>query len=111
MPRLTCTPNRLSTLDVRVARPAPKTADKAYTTPEHRAWSRAVIARAKRRCQGAGCARTGVRLFADHIREIRDGGAPLDLANGQALCGSCHGRKTAAERARRTAARHAPDAR
>ncbi|MFG1304169.1 hypothetical protein V5F34_08520 [Xanthobacter autotrophicus] len=25
-------------------------------------------------------------MVADHIREVRDGGAPLDLANGQCLC-------------------------
>ena len=30
-----------------------------------------------------------------------DGGAPFDVMNGRALCGSCHTRKTAAARARR----------
>lgn len=40
-------------------------------------------------------------MFADHIVERKDGGAEFDPANGQCLCGSCHSRKTAAERAKR----------
>jgi len=51
-----------------------------------------VIARAGHCCER--CGRSGVRLFADHITELRDGGNPLELANGQALCGSCHTIKT-----------------
>ena len=106
MSRLRCLPNRLALLDVRSARPTAKVADAIYRTAEHKAWSKQVIARARGHCQD--CQRTGTRLFADHVREVKDGGAPLDPANGRALCGGCHGRKTAAERARRTAARHAP---
>jgi 5-methylcytosine-specific restriction protein A len=34
-------------------------------------------------------------MFADHIVEIKDGGALLDLRNGQCLCGSHHEIKTA----------------
>jgi 5-methylcytosine-specific restriction endonuclease McrA len=45
-------------------------------------------------------------MFADHIVERRDGGEPLDRWNVWLLCGRCHTRKTAAERARRTAKRH-----
>lgn len=41
------------------------------------------------------------RLFADHIVELKDGGAPFDVANGQALCGAHHTLKTAAERQKR----------
>lgn len=40
-------------------------------------------------------------MFADHVVEVKDGGAKLDPANGQCLCGSCHTRKTAAARKRR----------
>lgn len=69
-----------------------------YNTPEHRAWSDAVLARAGGMCQGPRCFRTGVRLSADHIVELEDGGAPFDLNNGQALCGSCHTKKTHAAR-------------
>ena len=68
-------------------------------TLEHRTWSKAIIARGGSRC--AVCGASGVRLFADHIVEIKDGGAPLDLANGQALCGRHHTLKTIAARAGR----------
>jgi 5-methylcytosine-specific restriction enzyme A len=43
-----------------------------------------------------------VRLIADHIIEIDDGGAPLDFNNGMTLCVACHNKKTAqAAQARR----------
>lgn len=75
--------------------------DDHYNSPEHHAWSKAVIERAGGICQGLNCGRTGIRLYADHIRERADGGADFDLNNGQALCGSCHVRKTiGARRAR-----------
>jgi hypothetical protein len=41
-------------------------------------------------------------MFADHIVEIKDGGAQLDLANGQCLCFSHHEIKTAEARKART---------
>jgi 5-methylcytosine-specific restriction protein A len=82
--------------------PPPKVKAQHYYTPEHIAWSKAVIARSGRICQG--CGRTDTRLYADHIVELQDGGKPFDLANGQALCGSCHTRKTAGVRAARMAA-------
>ena len=37
----------------------------------------------------------------DHIVEIRDGGAPLDLENLQSLCRACHNQKTKAEMMKR----------
>jgi 5-methylcytosine-specific restriction endonuclease McrA len=77
----------------------PKEADPHYRTAEHREWSKAVIQRAAGMCQD--CGRTGARLFADHVTELRDGGAAFDPRNGVARCGSCHGRKTMRERARR----------
>ncbi len=82
---------RLPELDVRTARPAPTTADRELLTSEHRAWRHAVLSRACHRCEwmerGVRCARTAPthRLFADHIVERRDGGAALDVANGQCL--------------------------
>lgn len=103
MARLPAQRPRLGALDTRTARAMPKQAAAHYLTPEHRAWRTAVLARAGGCCQA--CARSGVRLFADHVVEMQDGGAPLDLSNGQALCGACHTRKTAAARAARQASR------
>ena len=78
-----------------------KTADPFYLSPEYRAWRTTVVARAGGVCQWPGCGRAERRMFADHIVERRDGGADLDPANGQCLCGSHHTLKTAAARAAR----------
>lgn len=80
-----------------------------YQTPEHKAWREAVIARSGGRCQWPGCGRRDNRMFADHIVEIKDGGARTDLANGQCLCGAHHSIKTTAERTRRLSTRRACD--
>lgn len=105
MSRLKMAGPRLRTLDTRTARPAPKRADPELLTVEHRAWRLEVLKRAHWRCQWAGCGvqggRGGVRLYADHIVERKDGGAPLDPANGQALCPKHHQVKTARARAER----------
>jgi len=90
-------------LDLRRAAPPDKTADPWYHTPEHRAWRAAVIGRAGGRCEWPGCDRAERRMFADHIGELKDGGAALDLRNGQCLCGAHHSLKTAQVRAARTA--------
>jgi hypothetical protein len=87
--------------DVRCARPPEKTADPWYWTPEHRAWREFVIARAGGVCERPGCGRREPRMFADHVVELKDGGAALDPANGECLCGSHHSLKTAAARAAR----------
>lgn len=75
-----------------------------YQTVEHQRWASEVIRRSGGYCQDPRCTKPqGWRglLYADHIHELRDGGAPLDLANGIARCGSCHVRKTLAVRAQR----------
>ena len=96
-PRVAPAPSRLPS--------APKEAAAHYQTPDHRAWAAEVIRRAGGRCQAPGCTKGAPehRLFADHIAELRDGGAPLDPTNGQALCGAHHSAKTAAARAARLA--------
>ncbi len=98
---------RLSVLDLRTARPAPKAADRELLTSEHRAWRNAVLSRAGHRCErverGVRCERAAPthRLFADHIIERKDGGA-VDGA-GMCLCAIHHGLKTFRDRARRMA--------
>lgn len=72
-----------------------------YQTPEHRAWRAAVLKRDGYRCVRCGARGAGVRLFADHVVEIEDRGAALDVDNGQTLCGAHHNEKTAASRAAR----------
>ena len=60
--------------------------------------------RERARCEDRQCKspwRRGIRIFGDHIKERRDGGAEFDPANIQCLCGSCHTRKTAEARAAR----------
>jgi 5-methylcytosine-specific restriction protein A len=99
----------LSAVDTRVARPAPKTADRELLTGEHKAWRAAVLSRAGHRCEwvehGVRCERSAPqhRLVADHVTERKDGGAALDVANGRCLCPSHHGLKTFRERAKRMA--------
>jgi 5-methylcytosine-specific restriction protein A len=102
--RLTMLRPRVETVDLRIAAPPAKVAASIYGTAEHAEWRRIVIKRAEGRCQALTCqapGRRASRLFADHIVELRDGGDPFDPANGQALCGACHTRKTAAARAAR----------
>ncbi|MPZ31443.1 MAG: HNH endonuclease [Rhodospirillales bacterium] len=92
-------------LDTRIARPPPKQVDPHYSSQEHRRWRAIVIARSGGRCQDPACkapTRPG-RLYADHVVELKDGGAAFDLSNGVARCGSCHVRKGHAERAKRMA--------
>ncbi|MCA0032739.1 HNH endonuclease signature motif containing protein [Mesorhizobium sp. B263B2A] len=98
-------------VDLRSAKPIAKKADAELLTPEHRAWRTAVLQRAGYRCQaiedGKRChVSAPARLFADHIVERKDGGAPLDPRNGQCLCGSHHTLKTHAERVKRMAIKY-----
>lgn len=90
---------------LQTAKPPPKRADKFYTSA---AWFEVrdrVRREARGRCEAPGCGRAERRMFVDHIVELKDGGAALDRSNLWLLCGGCHSLKTAAERARRTAAR------
>jgi hypothetical protein len=40
-------------------------------------------------------------MYADHVTELKDGGALLDLSNGRCLCASHHELKTLAMRFQR----------
>jgi 5-methylcytosine-specific restriction endonuclease McrA len=91
-------------VDMRAAQPIAKKADNFYHSVEWTVLIASVIKERGRRCEE--CGRIGTRIFGDHIRELRDGGAPLDRRNLRLLCGSCHSLKTAAERAKRMAVRY-----
>jgi 5-methylcytosine-specific restriction protein A len=99
MGRLTTLGLRLTPLDTRRVKPAPKTVEPFYVSPQYRVWREQVVRRTQGRCQE--CRREASRLFADHVVEVKDGGARFDPANGLARCGSCHTRKTASERVKR----------
>lgn len=95
--------------DTRSVKPLPKRADAELGTVAHQQWRTAVKARAGWQCEwvdenGRCQVRAPQRLFADHIIERQDGGDPLDVKNGQCLCGSHHTEKTVRERAKRLAA-------
>lgn len=97
----------LSTINTRRVKVPEKKADSIYHTPEFKRWRAGVIARAGGRCEhvtdGVRCTKAAPlnRMFADHIQELRDGGAPFDPMNGQCLCGAHHSAKTAEARSRR----------
>ena len=99
--RIKCAPPRIATRDTRRVLPPPKIRASIYGTAEFAEWRAAVIRRSGGFCQSPTCANRlrKTRLYADHVVELRDGGQPFDLANGQALCGSCHQAKTLASRA------------
>jgi 5-methylcytosine-specific restriction enzyme A len=105
--RLRNLPPMVATVSARLTPSAPKLTDPHYHSPEHATWRKEVLRRAGYRCQARDCSHPrhgeGARLFADHVQELRDGGSAFDPANGQALCGACHTRKTIAARDRRNA--------
>ena len=106
-PRLSMLGNRTAVLDTCSAKPAPKRADPFYLSTEWRALVAEIIRERGARCEDPCCrypGHTGMRVFGDHIVELKDGGAPLDKTNVMLRCGSCHTRKTNAERARRMGA-------
>ena len=89
------------TLDTRTIKRPSKLLDPFYNTPAFAAFRIEVINRAGRRCehvdnQGQRCTKAwpNHRVYADHIIELRDGGPPFDIRNGQCLCASHHESKT-----------------
>src|SRR5262245_53579479 len=88
-------------LDTRTIKRPSKVLDPFYNTPAFAAFRAEVINRAGRRCehvdkQGRRCTKAWPKhlIYADHCVELRDGGAPFDPRNGQALCASHHESKT-----------------
>jgi len=70
------------------------TADERGYDADHRKWRAAVLARDPI-CKACGKSRA---TFADHVIPLNQGGAKLDLANGQGMCGPCHQAKRGRER-------------
>ncbi len=99
----------LPSIDTRIARPPLKTAEPFYLSQAWRALVADLISQRGRLCEQCGRTRNldglplPVRLFGDHIRELKDGGAALDPSNVRLLCARCHARKTVAARAARMA--------
>jgi len=92
MARLSRMPAVLNSAPLRVNF-APKKADDFYLSKEWRRLVDQVKAVRGKRCEACGCKHC--RLIGDHIREIKDGGAMMDITNVQLLCLHCHNRKTA----------------
>jgi 5-methylcytosine-specific restriction enzyme A len=107
MPKLRSLPPLVRTVNLQTTRLPTRQIDPTYNTVEYRVWRAQVIARAGGRCEavdhGHRCtkAQPQDRVYADHVAEIRDGGAPFDIRNGECLCAAHHTRKTVAARTRR----------
>jgi 5-methylcytosine-specific restriction endonuclease McrA len=76
----------------------PKFTKPFYQSKEWKALARKAKSLAGNKCCWCGSRR---RIIADHIKEITDGGAKLDIANIQVLCHACHNRKTAKTKGKR----------
>ena len=106
MAKLRIAAPRLSAADNGRVKQSPKRGDPFYDLPEWRKLVARIIAKRGRICEDPACPAAHsntMRVYADHIVELRDGGAPLDERNVQLLCASAHGRKTIAARAKRMA--------
>jgi 5-methylcytosine-specific restriction protein A len=102
--KLKAAPPRVGALQSKVRQPA-KVAEGFYSSPQ---W-RALVASRKRDpdyARAKARAMPNERLILDHVRERKDGGAPLDPANTQWLTMSEHQAKTARARAARARGGH-----
>ncbi|MBT2266446.1 HNH endonuclease [Rhodococcus erythropolis] len=81
-----------------------------HHTTQHQRWARQILRRDNYLCQH--CAHQGhphdKNMQADHILNIKSGGHPTDLNNGQTLCKPCHAQKTAHEATQARRDRNAP---
>ena len=101
MPKLRSLAPLVRTVNTSTTPLLPKVKAPEYTTPQFRAWRAVVVGRAGARCEyhdhhGHRCTRAQpeYRMYADHIVELRDGGAVHDSTNGQCLCYMNHTIKT-----------------
>ena len=111
MPKLRSLIPRLRLVDTSTVPLPPKVKAPIYNIPAFQAWRAEVVVRAGGRCeavdQGHRCTKAMPehRMFADHVVELKDGGQPFDVTNGQCLCGAHHTNKTMIARLRRHHAR------
>lgn len=100
-------PTRIKSLPPRIRRlPSEGGAERShYQSSAHRQWADDVKKRDGFRCVDCGASGKGVRLIADHVHEIKDGGARLDTNNGQTRCAACSNKKTAMVKALREGTR------
>lgn len=103
MVKLSVPPARLGVAPPAVRYP-PKVAAPFYLSPEWRRLASSVKAERGYACEECGRdMRAAPRaLHADHVIEVKDGGAALDRNNIMLRCQPCHNRKTAKVAARRT---------
>jgi 5-methylcytosine-specific restriction enzyme A len=84
-----------------VRRPQNK-ANPFYHSEEWRSLIESIIRERGRICEDPqhdpATPRFGVRIFGDHVIELKDGGARLNAGNIMLRCGACHTRKTAQSR-------------
>lgn len=73
----------------------PKVAASFYTSTDWRKLAAAIKRERGNKCELCG---SRDRVIADHIVELKDGGAPLDRSNIQLLCHEHHQQKTAKAR-------------
>ena len=81
-----------------------KRADEFYSSPEWRSLLDAIIKLRGRCCEDPAHDSTKSRsgkIYGDHVRELKDGGARLDPSNVLLRCASCHQAKTMIARAAR----------
>ena len=79
-----------------------------YQSAEWKKFRETIIAERGKRCEDneheKGKPMSNIVL--DHIKELKDGGAPFDRSNVMLRCRSCHVRKTSFERQRRIEVEH-----
>lgn len=95
MGRLRLIGQRLKPLQTARATVPPKVADSFYQSPAWREFASTVKKERGYRCEEVDCGYRGPRLIADHIIEVKDGGALVDRRNILIRCMPCHNRKTA----------------
>jgi hypothetical protein len=90
----------LEMVKVDLSKPGHRVGSSVYLTERWKQLSRK-LRKERKHCEICGA--YGKRTVVDHIRELRDGGDPYDLANLRVVCWPCHGRVTRQARERRAA--------